>query len=241
MATRDIYGRGFDGESGKTLTETATCPECDGRLASDSGEIACTECGLVVDEQRVDHGPEWHQYDEQERRRTGAPLTEGYHDRGLSTEIGHGGDASGTTLSTRKRRQLGRLRREHSRSRFQSAAERNLAHGLGEIRRIVSTLELSETLREQACALFRSAQNENLLHGRSIEAMAAASVYGACRCTRTSRTVAEVAETARVEQARVNCAYKALNVKLGLPAKPVTLSEFVPRLASELAVSDSVR
>jgi len=68
------------------------------------------------------------------------------------------------------------MRREQSRGRFQSKAERNLAHGLGEVRRIVSALELSEAIRDQACQLFRSAQNEDLLRGRSIEAIAAASV-----------------------------------------------------------------
>jgi len=65
------------------------------------------------------------------------------------------------------------MRREHSRGRFQTKAERNLAHGLGEVRRIVSTLELSASIRDQACQLFRSAQNEDLLRGRSIEAIAA--------------------------------------------------------------------
>jgi len=53
------------------------------------------------------------------------------------------------------------MRREQSRGRFQSKAERNLAHGLGEVRRIVSALELSEAIRDQACQLFRSAQNED--------------------------------------------------------------------------------
>ena len=36
-------------------------------------------------------------------------------------------------------------------------------------------------------------------------------------------------------------AYKTLNTELGLPAQPVTPSAFVPRLASELDVSDQIR
>jgi len=81
----------------------------------------------------------------------GAPLTAARHDRGLSTEIGRGKDANGNRLSGRKRQQVSRMRREQSRGRFQSKAERNLAHGLGEVRRIASTLELSESVRDQAC------------------------------------------------------------------------------------------
>jgi len=101
-------------------------------------------------------------------------------------------------------------------------AERNLAHGLGEVRRISGALELSNSVRDQACQLFRSAQNENLLRGRSIEAIAAASVYGACRCNGLSRLVGEVSEMARVVESRVTNAYKTLNEELGLPAKPVS-------------------
>jgi transcription initiation factor TFIIB len=36
-------------------------------------------------------------------------------------------------------------------------------------------------------------------------------------------------------------AYTTLNTELGLPAQPVTPSAFVPRLASELDVSDRIR
>ena len=169
------------------------------------------------------------------------PLTAARHDRGLSTEIGRGKDANGNALSGGKRRRLVRMRREQTRGRFQSKAERNLAHGLGEVRRIVSALELSETIRDQACRLFRSAQNENLLPGRSIEAMAAASVYGACRCNGLSRSLNDVTDLAHVDESRVTSAYKTLNTELGLPAQPVRPSAFVPRLASELDVPDQIR
>ena len=240
MAIRDIYETGFD-EDVRTESSANQCPECNGRVTTNAAETICEDCGLVIDEQRIDHGPEWRTFDEDERERTGAPLTATRHDRGLSTEIGRGTDANGSELSGRKRHQVARMRREQKRGRFQSKSERNLAHGLGEVRRIVSALELSETIRDQACQLFRSAQNEGLLPGRSIEAMATASVYGACRCNGLSRTLDDVIDPARVKQSRVTNAYKTLNTELGLPAQPVTPSAFVPRLASELDVPDQIR
>ncbi|MFQ3320238.1 MAG: transcription initiation factor TFIIB [Natronomonas sp.] len=239
MAIRDIYETDFD-EDVQTESSANQCPECDGRVTTNAVETICEDCGLVIDEQRIDHGPEWRGFDD-ERERTGAPLTAARHDRGLSTEIGRGTDANGNELSGQKRRRLTRMRREQTRGRFQSKAERNLAHGLSEVRRISSALELSETIRDQACQLVRSAQNEDLLQGRSIEAMAAASVYGACRCNGRPRTLDDITESARVEQSRVTNAYTTLNTELGLPAQPVTPSTFVPRLASELDVSDQIR
>ena len=239
MATteRDIYTTNFDEDVQPT---TNRCPECDGRVTTNAAETVCDDCGLVIDDQQIDHGPEWRAFDADERKRTGAPLTAARHDRGLSTEIGHGVDANGNILLGRKRRQLSRLRREHKRGQQQSTAEQNLAHGLGEVRRIVSALGLPESLRDQACELFRSAQSEDLLVGRSIEAMAAASVYGACRCNGLSRTLDGVSDPARVGQASVTNAYKTLNRELGLPAKPVTPSDHIARLASAVDACDQV-
>jgi len=181
MATRDIYERAFD-EDVQAETKSNQCPECNGRVTTNAVETVCEDCGLVIDEQRIDHGPEWRGFDDDERERTGAPLTAARHDRGLSTEIGRGTDANGNELSGRKRRRLARMRREQTRGRWRSKAERNLAHGLGEVRRLASALELSDSVRDQACQLFRSAQKEDLCRGRSIEAIAVASIYGACRC-----------------------------------------------------------
>jgi len=106
---------------------------------------------------------------------------------------------------------------------------------------LASALDLSDSVRDQACQLFRSAQKENLLRGRSIEAIAAASVYGACRCNGLSRLVDDVSEMARVAESRVTNAYKTLNEELGLPAEPVSPSMFVPRLASDLECPDEIR
>ena len=240
MATREIYETTFDEDVPNANT---ACPECDGRVRTNTVETICEDCGLVIDEQQIDHGPEWRSFedDEEPPERTGAPLTVARHDRGLSTEIGRGKDANGNELSEQKRQRLSRMRREQNRGRFQSKAERNLAHGLGEVRRIASVLELSDSVRDQACQLFRSAQNEDLLRGRSIEAIAAASVYGACRCTGHSRLLDDVVDAARVEQSRVANAYKTLNAELGLPTKAVRPSEFIPRLASDLEVPTDIR
>ena len=238
MATREIYDTGFDEDvsSGNT-----PCPECQGEVRTNSIETVCADCGLVLDDQRIDHGPEWSTHDRDQRKRTGAPLTAARHDRGLSTEIGRGTDANGNELSGQTNQRLSRMRREQKRGRFQSKAERNLAHGLGEVRRIASVLEIPDSIRDQACQLFRSAQNEDLLRGRSIEAAAAASVYGACRCNGLSRLVDEVSRTARVAESRVTTAYTTLNEELGLPTEPVSPKMFVPRLASDLECSDEIR
>jgi len=71
--------------------------------------------------------------------------------------------------------------------------------------------------------------------------MAVASVYGACRCNGPPRTLDDVTQSAYVEQSRVINTYMTLNTELELLAKPVTPSGFIPRLVSQLDISDQIR
>lgn len=213
------------------------CPECDGTLNARGDETVCAECGLVVSEDRLDRGPEWRSFadDDTNPERTGAPLTRSRHDRGLSTEIGRS-----TRLKGRKRRQFARLRRQHNRARISSKRERNQVYAFTEIRRLVGALSLPDRIRDHGCSLFRSAQKEDLVRGRSLEGFAAATVYAACRVASVSRTVEEVVAVARADENELRAAYDALNRDLGLPTGPIDPTEYVPRFANELDIDADV-
>jgi transcription initiation factor TFIIB len=214
------------------------CPECDGRLNTDGTETICGECGLVVDEYRIDHGPEWRSFDDDETSpsRTGAPLTQSRHDRGLSTDIGRS-----TRVKGRKRRRLSRMRTQHNRAQISTKRERNQVYAFTEIRRLVGALSLPRHVRESACSLFRSAQKADLLRGRSLEGFAAAVVYATCRVCSVSRTVEEVVDAAKASEDEHRAAYRALNRELDVATGPIHPVEYVPRYASELDVSETVR
>jgi len=218
-------------------TRARACPECEGSLQSDDRETVCVECGLVVDEDNIDRGPEWRSFANEEttRERTGAPLTRSRHDRGLSTEIGRS-----TRLKGRKRRRMARLRRQHNRTKVGSKAERNRVYGFTEVRRLVSALGLSDAIRDRACVLFESAQEEDLLRGRSLEGFAAAAVYAACRTADIARTVEEVVADAKASRAELRTAYDALNRELGLPTGPIDPREYLARFACELDLPQGV-
>ncbi|MUV91066.1 transcription initiation factor IIB 2, partial [Halapricum sp. CBA1109] len=128
-----------------------TCPECgaDGIAVEKRGETVCEACGVVIEEDMIDHGPEWRAFDSNEKdrkSRVGAPSTNTLHDKGLSTKIDwQDTDAKGSSLSPRKRSQMVRLRTWDERFRAQSARERNLKQALGEVDRMASALGLPET------------------------------------------------------------------------------------------------
>lgn len=220
---------------------SSQCPECSGCILTHGDETVCEDCGLIIDDQQIDHGPEWRHFDSDTRQRTGGPLTVTRHDRGLSTNIGYGRDANGNTLSTRKQRRLTRMRREQTRARWQSTADKNLSHGLGETQRLASALDLSNALRDQACQLFRSAQNEELLHGRAIESIAAASIYAVCRCNQHPLIIEDVVTIARNGRSRILNAYSTLNRELELPIPPTHPQTYIPRLISQLDLSNDIQ
>lgn len=202
------------------------------------GETSCVDCGLVVAEDHLDHGPEWRSFagEEETSGRTGGPLTATRHDRGVSAEIGWDPHATG-----RQRRQLSRLRREHHRARFRSKAERNLAMALGEIARLSAALELARSTRERASVIYREAQRAGLPVGRSIETLTAASVYAACRCGGVVRSVDEVASVARCSAAGVEAGYRVLNRELDLETPVSRPAGYLPKLASAVGAPEDVR
>ena len=232
-------------EQERTDERTApNCPECSGSLVTDEehGETVCADCGLVVEEDEIDHGPEWRAFDSSERdskSRVGAPTTQMMHDKGLSTNIGwQDKDAYGRALSSRQREKMQRLRTWNERFRTRDSKERNLKQALGEIDRMASALGLPENVRETASVIYRRALADDLLPGRSIEGVATSALYAAARQAGTPRSLDEIATVSRVEKDEIARTYRYVVRELGLEIQPADPEQYVPRFASELDLSD---
>ena len=234
----------------ETQTETErerdenVCPECDGSLVTDEahGETVCAECGLVVDEDDIDRGPEWRAFDaaEKDRKsRVGAPTTNLMHDKGLSTNIGwQDKDAYGNSLSSKQREKMQRLRTWDERFRTRDSKERNLKQALGEIERMGSALGLSKSVRETASVIYRRALEDDLLPGRSIEGVASAAVYAAARQAETPRSIDKVVNVSRIDEMEFKRTYRYIVRELGLEIEPADPESYVARFASDLDLSD---
>ncbi|ADD07098.1 transcription initiation factor TFB [Natrialba magadii ATCC 43099] len=224
--------------------EHEQCPECDGRLMSDTehAETVCADCGLVVQEGEIDRGPEWRAFDaaeKDEKSRVGAPTTNMMHDQGLSTNIGwQDKDAYGRSLSSRQRQKMQRLRTWNERFRTRDSKERNLKQALGEIDRMASALGLPDNVRETASVIYRRALEEDLLPGRSIEGVSTASLYASARQAGTPRSLDEIAGVSRVEKDEIARTYRYVIRELGLEVQPADPVSYVPRFASDLDLSD---
>ncbi|WP_290810753.1 transcription initiation factor IIB family protein [Halovivax sp.] len=225
----------------------AGCPECGSEsiVSSGGGERACDDCGLILEEETIDRGPEWRAFNHSERQsksRVGAPTTQTMHDKGLTTSIDwKNQDAYGRSLSSEKRSQMRRLRKWQERIRTKDAGERNLQFALSETDRMASSLGVPRSVREVACVIYRRALDEDLIRGRSIEGVATATLYAACRMEGIPRSLEEVAAVSRVERKEIGRTYRYIAQELGLEMEPVDPKKYVPRFCSELQLSEEVQ
>jgi len=209
---------------------------------TEHGETVCRDCGLVVEADEIDRGPEWRAFDsaeKDEKSRVGAPTTNMMHDKGLSTNIDwRDQDAYGNSLDARQRQKMQRLRKWNERFRTRDSKERNLKQALGEIDRMASALGLPDNVRETASVIYRRALDENLLPGRSIEGVSTSSVYAAARQAGVPRSLDEVSGISRVEKSEIARTYRYVVRELNLEVKPADPESYVPRFASDLELSD---
>jgi transcription initiation factor TFIIB len=216
------------------------CPRC-GRthLVSDpeNGEMVCANCGLVVEEELIDRGPEWRAFtadEKQSRTRTGLGMSYTLYDKGLSTVFNGYRDAQGNRLKDETRIKMDRLRRYDNRSKFDETWRRNLSIAMAELDRMAAALHLPQSVKEQAAIIYRRALKMDLIRGRSIDAFVAASIYAACRQSKVPRPLKEITKTSTREHSEVARTYRLLirEMKLKMPVDDPM--KFIPSIASKL-------
>lgn len=217
------------------------CPECKtGRLVVDPsrGEVACELCGLVVQENLIDQGPDWRSFQDSGKanQERAAPLSSLQHDYGFGTVMWGSTDAHGRAVQAGSLPQLKRMQKWDRRSKFRRGTERNLATALTEIRRMASGLDVPKSVQEVAGRYYRGAAEKNLIRGRSIDSVAAASLYAALRTSGVPRSLEEIAEVSKVDRREIGRVYKVVAHALGLSLAPVTPESYIPRFASRLRI-----
>ena len=218
-----------------------SCSRCgDTNLVSDfeRGEKICASCGLVIDENIIDMGPEWRAFTTEEcyaRARTGAPMSFTKADKGLSTTISRRNkDASGRALTSTTRAAIYRMRKWPIRSRLHGSQHRNLGIAMSEMERLSSQLGIPRDVRETAALMYRKALAKRLVRGRSIESVVAASVYLACRIHRIPRRLDEVVAETNVSRKQVGHSVRLIVSRVNIDIPLASAKDLIPRLSSDL-------
>jgi len=217
------------------------CPSGNIVLDEVRGEWICLDTGEVIAERVIDRGPEWRAFtaeEKEKRSRAGAPITTTLHDGGLSTMIDwYDKDATGKKLDLKKRLELIRMRKWHTRTRMQSSIDRNLAQAMNELDRIAQQLGLPDYVKEEAAMIYKRAVEKELVRGRAIESVVAAALYAACRIHRIPRTLDEIAKYTKSGRKEVARCYRLLVRELGLKIPIVDPTDYAQRIAAMLNLS----
>jgi transcription initiation factor TFIIB len=209
------------------------------------GEVICSDCGLVVRDNVLDEGPEWRAFTRQEkqkRSRVGTPSSLSVHDKGLSTVIDRvNKDAFGRQLPAAKRLQMLRLRKWQIRARVHSSVDRNLSQAMAELDRLTDKIRVPPSIKEQGALIYRRALDKGLVRGRSILAIAAASLYASCRFTQTPRTLKEVSNASYVKRKDIARCYRLLLRELNLKMPVANPINSVPKIASKININEKTQ
>ncbi len=223
------------------VTHCPSCGSSDIVFDNERGELVCNNCGLVIEENITDTGPEWRAFDSDQRNaraRTGAPIKYTKPNRGLVTEIDlYNKDIRGVRIPSKRQAQLYRMRKWHKRASIASSSERNYLIALPELTRVSSYLGLPENIRESAALLYRKCVQNNLIRGRPIETVVQAVIYAACREAGMPRTLDEISNISGLQKKEIGRAYRVISHELGLKIPLTDPISYVPRYVTALKLS----
>ena len=172
------------------------CTLCSGTsivFDSETSEVICSSCGMIVKDNIESMDPEWRSYSDEDiesKSRTGMPSSLAFHDMGLSTFISYSNvDANGVVISAEQRSKVQRMRRWNKISSNNRSYHRNLKNAFTILSTIKDKLSLSDTLIEKAAYNYRKALDKKIIKGRSIRALLVAAVYASCRDLSVPRTL----------------------------------------------------
>jgi transcription initiation factor TFIIB len=195
-----------------SIDETV-CNYCEGSdLVEDeeTGEIICAGCGLVVSEVKL-VGRDF--------------IEEGSKER------------TGKVLSHMTQQKMNRLMIIDRRLRADSEDPSVLREANQEIRRLVQTIHLPDSVERNAKGIYRDAQEDGLVIRGNIAGFAAASVYAACRVHGLPRTLREVSQASSEDVKDIARMYRILVSELNISVELDNPLNHLSRIASALGLS----
>jgi transcription initiation factor TFIIB len=220
------------------------CYVCkNGRRITDpeSGEVICSNCGIVFSEKSTENRPEWRNFgpENKDRARTGTPVSLAQHDMGLHTLIGKNKkDSQGQNIDGSMHSTMKRLRIHDFRSQAHTSTDKNLIRAFGELGRQRDKLGLSDAMIDKTAYIYRKALGKGLVKGRSTSAILAAAIYISCRELGAARSLKDISEITDVRRKVISRSYMFLIQQLEIIMPLIDPVKCIARIANRANVSE---
>ena len=228
-----------------TIAKCQSCGNDQIITDSESGEMICDKCGLVISDKLQEIGPEWRTFATDEkggRTRTGPVQSLARHDMGLSTIIGRTDrDANGNKLDVAMRTRMRRLKTWDSRSQIHTPTERSLQQAFFQLDVLKDKLGLSDVIVEKSAYIYRKAQSKMLIRGRTISGVVAAAIYIACREMGAPRTLKDIATACNVKRKELAKNYRLIYTRLDLKIPQLDPMKCIAKVANIAKLSEKTK
>lgn len=227
------------------VLETQSCPECQASLVDDmqNGEVICSGCGVVVEDQMADSGPEnvsSSLEDKMRLARATGQTTYSQHDLGITTEISISAkDFSGKRIDHQVASQMNSLRKWQQRVRVSTPRERRLANVLSKMGEACGSLGLSRNVLETASMIYRNLDGHVEVKGKSVVGITAATIYMACKQCDVIRSLEEICRgicQPKDVKSKTKLAaryYRTMVMEMGQMTAPVvTMDKYISKIAN---------
>ena len=233
------------------MIESLKCSACNNLTRStitdpESGEIICSNCGIVILDRIEDYVHEERRAHSMEevyaRSRTGAPASLAFHDKGLCTIIGKSNiDASGRVLDASILPQIAKLRKWNAWINVHKSSDRNLRRAFQRLDILKDKLGLTDSIVEKTAYIFRKVHERQLVRGRTIDGMLAAAVYIVCREMGTSITLKDIAVASNLTYKDISRNYGVLVFELDIKIPLVDPMKCIVKVASRLGINERTK
>jgi transcription initiation factor TFIIB len=229
-----------------TINNCSMCKRGDMIITdTESGEIICSNCGMVVSDKTQDISvPERRAFsleEANERIRSGSPASLARYDMGLATVIGNTKtDASGRYIDATMRSRMHRLRIWDSRARIHTSG-RNLVHAFDELDILKDKLGLSDALVEKVAYIYRKALDRRLVRGRTTSGLMAAAIYAGCREMGTPWTLKDIAAASNIKRKDIARNYRLLLFELELKIPNADPIKCISKVANKANLTENTK
>lgn len=213
----------------------------------ESGEIICSNCGMVIADNILATGPEsrnvgWSEAEANgHRQHTGSPISLARHDKGLYTVIGEkDSDSHGRQIDPLVRSTMHKIRMHDVRTQL-DPHDRNLLKAFIELDKLRGKLSLPDTVVEKTAIIYRKVERRGIIRGRTIHSILAASLYIACREMGITKTLKEIAATSNIRLKTLSKDYRVLLTELDLKVPNNDLTYCVLKVGNSIQISERTK
>ncbi|KJE92366.1 transcription initiation factor IIB [Capsaspora owczarzaki ATCC 30864] len=229
------------------LREETMCPECRRPTeileSHQTGDYVCTACGTVVGDRLIDFNSEWRTFANDKGEEHGDPSRIGsavnplLNGSDLTTTMAQGFNAESKAIS-----------RAHAKTTA-NQIDRQLQKAFRLIGDFGERMHLPSNITLKAKQIFKqmeehytrerngaASQFGAIVGGKGAKAVAAASLFLACRLEKVSRTYKEITAVSHVREQEISRASSEIKRILGIHSTVVDVSEYVPRLGDHLSL-----